>query len=210
MKEDIKNEIPTGHNLWQQVSTTNPKYTKKVNQRGGFTAINATYQLEQATIVWGSYGSTWGVKDCNYQYIKDAKGNIVEIVLEAVFYYPGGEFELSTDATYKPGQDCRKKTLTDLTTKALSKLGFSADVFLGMYDDNKYINSVKAMYQKPAQPASVRGAGLKKANANPVAFDKIVKRIKAGEYGLIETSRNFFNFTEAQSKQLAALAKQSA
>ena len=39
-------------------------------------------------------------------------------------------------------EDCRKKLLTDITTKALSFLGFNADVFLGQHDDNKYLSQV--------------------------------------------------------------------
>lgn len=198
--------MPIGFDLWQQVCTTNPKYTKKVNQRGGFTAINATYQLRQATEVWGSYGSTWGVKDCNYEYLRDGSGEIKEIILEAVFYYPGGSFELSTDARYSPGQDCRKKVLTDLTTKALSKLGFSADVFLGLYDDNKYINQVQAMFQKPENPASVKGAGVTRPKMSEKAFRSLLERIKGGEGGLIQKAAEMFKLSTKQKDTLSSYA----
>lgn len=125
--------------LWDEVCTTDPKHTKKVQQKGGFTAICAQYQIHKATEQWGPYGGAWGVKDCRYEYVRDAKGEVLEGTLEAVFYCPSGEFELSTDATFRVGGDTRKKLLTDLTTKALSKLGFNADVFLGQYDDSKYV-----------------------------------------------------------------------
>lgn len=39
-----------------------------------------------------------------------------------------------------------KKSLTDATKKALSQLGFSADVFLGLYDDVKYREENKAEF----------------------------------------------------------------
>ena len=48
--------------LWQSVETTDPTYTKKVNQRGGFTAIGAQYQLMRATETFGPMGKGWGVK----------------------------------------------------------------------------------------------------------------------------------------------------
>ena len=35
-----------------------------------------------------------------------------------------------------------KKVATDALTKGLSKLGFNADVFMGKFDDNKYVNSL--------------------------------------------------------------------
>ena len=49
--------------LWQSVETTDPNFTKKVNQRGGFTAISAQYQLMTATETFGPFGTGWGVKD---------------------------------------------------------------------------------------------------------------------------------------------------
>ena len=36
-----------------------------------------------------------------------------------------------------------------MTTKALSKLGFNADVFLGKYDDNKYVAKMKEEFAEP-------------------------------------------------------------
>ena len=38
-----------------------------------------------------------------------------------------------------------KKVATDALTKGLSKLGFNADVFMGMFDDNKYVNKLTNM-----------------------------------------------------------------
>ena len=47
-----------------------------------------------------------------------------------------------------------KKMETDVTTKALSKLGFNADVFMGLYDDNRYVNQMKEEFNPvpKAQP----------------------------------------------------------
>ena len=129
----------TNLELWEAVSTTDPKYTRHVDQKGGFTAINAQYQLWLATQQWGPYGELWGVRDIKWGMICDAAGNPLEATLEAGFFCPPAAFSLSTDIRYKPGNDTRKNVLTDLTTKALSKLGFNADVFLGAFDDNKYV-----------------------------------------------------------------------
>ena len=43
----------TNMELWDQVWQTEPEHTKHVNQRGGFTAIAAQYQIREATKVWG-------------------------------------------------------------------------------------------------------------------------------------------------------------
>ena len=125
--------------LWDQVWQTDPAQTKRCNQRGGFTAIGAQYQIREATKIWGPYGKTWGVRDCEYVEIRNGEV-LEEVALEATFWYPAGEFQVSTDIAYKAGNDTRKKLLTDLTTKSLSKLGFNSDVFEGKFDDNKYVN----------------------------------------------------------------------
>ena len=73
--------------LWEKVDTTDPEFTTKVNQRGGFTAIGAMYQIKNATEVFGPFGKTkgggWGVKDELYTPIM----NDTLIVYTATFYY---------------------------------------------------------------------------------------------------------------------------
>lgn len=128
--------------IWDQVCTTDPETTKRVNQRGGFTAIDAQAQLKRATEVFGPYGTHWGLTDLDYYTIYDGEGNMVEVTLAARFYYPGGEFPMSNDMRYRPGDECRKKLLTDLRSKCLSTLGFNSDVFEGKFDDNKYVQSL--------------------------------------------------------------------
>ena len=133
--------------LWKQVCETDPATTKKVNQRGGFTAIAAQSQIKKATEIWGAMGDVWGLKNLVFGQIPtDPIQPPVEVTLQAEFYYPGGVIEVGTDMTYKPGNDSRKKLITDATTKALSKLGFNSDVFEGLYDDNKYVSEMKEKF----------------------------------------------------------------
>ena len=66
---------------------------------------------------------------------------------EAQFFYrnentQNGEFPITSAIMYisdkgKADDDFAKKLETDMITKALSRLGFNADVFMGMFDDNK-------------------------------------------------------------------------
>jgi len=126
------------------------EYTKKVDYgKRKYTAINPHYQIMQATEKWGPYGGKWGVRDCKHSYRDvviektDRKTGEVteesktqEVCLDAVFFYPGEDgqeicFEISVDSIWVPHGDNRKKLLTDLTTKALSKLGSAASIFLG-------------------------------------------------------------------------------
>ena len=138
--------------LWNSVCNTDPLITKHVTQRGGFTAICAQAQKKRATEIWGPYGTFWGLRDLHWILVGKVDEVPQEIVLEAVFYYPGGEFEIASDAKYKAGDDCRKKLRTDCLTKALSDLGFNSDVFEGKFDDSKYVEQMESEFTNSAPP----------------------------------------------------------
>jgi hypothetical protein len=77
-------------------------------------------------------------------------------MLQATFKYPGGEFPITNAINYvrgdKTDDDFAKKCETDTITKSLSRLGFNADVFLGRFDDQKYIDSMNEKYTPPYTP----------------------------------------------------------
>ena len=141
--------------LWDSVEKTNPKYTKKVNQRGGFTAIGAQYQLRTATETFGPFGWGWGVKDERIEKWED----VGLAVSQATLWYnidaygtddeTYGTIPIHSSIKYQSNgrvdDDFMKKVATDALTKGLSKLGFNADVFMGMFDDNKYVNKLTNM-----------------------------------------------------------------
>jgi len=158
------------HNLklWTMVCDTDTAFTKKMEYGAKLTAIDAQYQFLKATEIFGAYGDGWGLKDLKWEYLRDAKGEVMELLLDAVFYYPMGEFEIATDIKYSQGGDCRKKAMTDATTKALSKLGFNADVFMGMFDGNKY-----AEIRKKSQTHQ----HVKKVTSEFIAADKQAGKI---------------------------------
>ena len=134
--------------LWNKVEKTNPKYTKKANVKGNnITSIAPQYQIKNVTEQFGIYGKTWGFKKLDFDYTLASEFGLV--VLDAVFFYPDGEFpiknaqNLFTDnAKTKIDDNFAKKLETDTLTKAISKLGFNADIFLGLFDDVKYLADV--------------------------------------------------------------------
>lgn len=128
--------------IWSQVDRTDPAHTKQVNQRGGFTAISANYQIMRATEVFGPIGEGWGY-DAGAPIFQDAL-MIVPVTLwhsgnrETVFG-PMYGCEEWRDKNGRLDSDAPKKAVTDALTKLLSQLGFNADVFLGRFDDSKYV-----------------------------------------------------------------------
>ena len=152
--------------LWKAVEETDPNHTKKVTFGANFTSINATYQIMNATEQFGTYGNLWGIESIDYEYINLDLGQIM-VLARAVFRYPIdgnliATFPISSTIMMQEyskkwksltvDDEWAKKIETDITTKALSKLGFNADVFMGMYDDNRYVNSLKKKYAKEAPP----------------------------------------------------------
>lgn len=131
--------------IWSAVEKTNPAHTKKVNQRGGFTSIGANYQILAATEQFGPIGIGWG-------YITGDP-----IICDTLFMVPVTLWHGDRSNTFGPmigcdewksdkgriDSDAPKKAVTDAITKLLSQLGFNADVFLGKFDDNKYVQQME-------------------------------------------------------------------
>lgn len=155
--ENINNNME----LWDKVSTTNPKYIKDVNVSGRkYTSIDAQYQYLKATEQFGSYGNKWGLKDIEITYQNIENTTLANI--KAIFFYPTGTFQTinSIKVSYKTngfkGKDgyikiddeALKKLETNTVTKALSRLGFNADVFLGEFEDNKYTQDINYSFNE--------------------------------------------------------------
>ena len=140
--------------IWNAVEKTNPAHTKKVNQRGGFTAIGAAYQIMAATEQFGPIGIGWG-------YISG-----VPIIIDTLIVVPVTLWHGDRSNTFGPMMGCEewkdgkgridsdapKKATTDAITKLLSQLGFNADVFLGKFDDNKYVQQMEREFAAKENP----------------------------------------------------------
>lgn len=187
--------------LWASVEKTDPKYTKPFSKAGGFsgTAINATYLIHKATSLWGPIGGTWGPVVEDEKYVTGADGTIIH-VLRIRFRHPGGEFPSYGQTTFvgknKNGQftdeEAPKKSLTDAITKALSMLGFSADVFLGLYDDNKYVSDRKHEFGGiPANHGAGDDLDAEQKKMVELTRDKVIEALDAGKdwdaYALCES-----------------------
>lgn len=160
--------------IWNRVCKTNPDHTKHVNQRGGFTSVDAHYQIESATAEFGPVGIGWGYT-VEYGVIeaKVAMLATADVILwhgsrENCFGPWRGMAEI-VDSKGRVDDDAAKKATTDAITKALSHLGFNADVFLGKFDDNKYVAQLRKEFsgdgkkqgdatKKPAEQSTLEAA----------------------------------------------------
>ena len=161
--------------VWNAVEKTDPQYTKKVTFGRGFTSIDPQYQIMRMTELFGPVGKGWGY---TVEHSTLAAGAALLAVADVKVW-------ISTDASYGPvrgldfivsekgkiDEDAPKKAMTDALTKALSHLGLGADVFLGKFDDNRYV----AKMNKEFQEKNAVDAAQKEANPR---LTQIVDSIK--------------------------------
>lgn len=143
--------------LWDSVKITDPKFHKAVSYgKRKFTAIDPQWQLQEATKRWGPYGHKWGLRNIHHEIVRmddiGTDGPVVDyaIIIRAEFFYPIDDkevsFEIMNDDKFVRGQEVLKKLITNTRSKALSLLGFSADVFMGMYDDVSYVKDLEKRF----------------------------------------------------------------
>jgi len=184
MKENLE--------LWNMVEKTNPNYTKKAKVGGNLiTSISPQYQIMNVTEQFGSYGSTWGFRNIELDYSlvnipfkKDkTEGSYPNVkvigkedsfmglvVFKAIFFYPNGEFPIINSISLFTNNDMSKiddnfakKIETDALTKAMSKLGFNADIFMGKFDDVRYIEEMKKEFEPKKEIPSLTDEQFNKA-----------------------------------------------
>lgn len=203
-KEDKKDNLE----LWHKVEKTNPAYTKNAKVSGReITSIAPQYQIMQVTEQFGIYGEKWGFKDIKLSYDLVDKCNLV--VFKGTFFFPNGEFEIINSAklymdranTMVDG-DFAKKIETDTLTKAISKLGFNADIFMGKFDDVKYIAEMNEEFNPaPPQPTEEELLITALSEVQNVKNDTELKRIFA-RYPLFKENQVFIKEIKDKREEL--------
>ncbi|MBH48820.1 MAG: hypothetical protein CME71_11690 [Halobacteriovorax sp.] len=149
--------------IWDSVQKTDPDFTKPLTQFGGkFTTVQTMYNCRRATELWGPVGQGWGTTVHSAETINgeqlDDKGtrSMLFVVMLSVWWRDekdevhdgikqyGSALLLKKDRRGIVFDDeAPKKAMTDALGKSLSYFGFSADIYLGLWDDNKYIATIK-------------------------------------------------------------------
>ncbi len=147
--------------LWKQVEKTDPAHTKPITGKAyKGNSPKPHYIVLKATEAFGPCGIGWGFEIVEEKLLDGAllapgfyerihmarvrvwyewngKRGTVEHVGQTVF---SGR---RRDGTPFTDEDAPKKSVTDGLIKALSMIGFAGDIFLGRYDDSKYVNDLK-------------------------------------------------------------------
>lgn len=153
--------------IWNRVEKTDTRYTKDAKVGGQqITSLNGTAMIMKATEIFGPVGIGFGWTVLEERFDRGAEMFVGEGDKRATLGFElnhtvkirfwikqdgeRGEFEQygCTPYLYKSKYgtttdgEAPKKSLTDAIKKSLSMLGFSADVFLGMFEDKDYVNAL--------------------------------------------------------------------
>lgn len=153
--------------IWNRVEKTDTRFTKEAKVGGQqITSLNGTAMVMKATEVFGPVGLGFGWKVTEERFDKGAEmfagegdkrvslGFELNHTVKIMFWFKldgeRGELEQygCTPYLYKSkfgtttDGEAPKKSLTDAIKKSLSMLGFSADVFLGMFENQDYVNAL--------------------------------------------------------------------
>lgn len=143
--------------LWQAVEKTPPSETKAITGKSyQGTSPKPHYLVHKATETFGPCGIGWGFTIEDERIEEGAGGERMSIARVKVWYewngkrgeveHIGGTSFSGTRASGKPftDEDAPKKSVTDALIKALSMIGFAGDIFMGRYDDSKYVSDLRA------------------------------------------------------------------
>lgn len=181
--------------IWSRVEKTDTRYTKDAKVGGQqITSLNGTAMIMKATEVFGPAGFGFGWTVLEERFDKGAEmfvgegdkraslgfelNHTVKIMFWAKLDGQRGEFEQygCTPYLYKSKYgtttdgEAPKKSLTDAIKKSLSMLGFSADVFLGLFDDREYVQTLQE--EQAVEQAEDREAEVEKQKAERLEFLK--------------------------------------
>jgi hypothetical protein len=167
--------------LWDLLGRTDPAHTKGFTRGGGFkgTAIKPMWSYRRMTEEFGPCGKGWGVGEPQFQVVPGPEGEVLVFCTASIWYRQdeaecrvygvGGDkavgknkYGLQTD------DEAFKKAFTDAVTNALKMIGVGADVHMGLFDDNKYVNTMKEEFaDEPAGAPVKSSAQLKRDNFWP-------------------------------------------
>lgn len=186
--------------LWRRFEDIDPKFTKPITGRDyGGTSPNPQYVIMCLTELFGPVGKGFGWNVLAEDFTALGETHLHWCRIRFWWRDSEGTHECEqygqTKAAYvtKTGknyvdEDAPKKSLTDAVVKAASQIGIAANIFLGRWDDQKYVAEVAREYRdadKPPFDAPAAAARIKASiskQATPADLDDLYRR----ERGVIE------------------------
>ncbi|SDQ68069.1 hypothetical protein SAMN05216487_3238 [Pseudomonas sp. UC 17F4] len=202
----------TNMRIWDQVDKTDTRFTKSAEVGGQkITSLNGTAMIMKATEIFGPVGIGFGWSVMEERFDEGSEmvsgegdkrlvlGRELNHTIKIRFWFEldgkRGEIEQygCTRYLYKSKYgtttdgEAPKKSLTDAIKKALSMLGFSADVFLGMFDDQNYVQQLQA--EQAIEQAEDREAEIERQKQERLDYIKSVVDTMQGAQSLQELKK---------------------
>ena len=149
-------------NIWNKHSDIDPKYTKPITGKAyKGTSPSPQHVIWCLTDLFGPMGQGWGARVvaedftplgeevlhwCRIEFWHTERVNTFET------YGQTKALMQKRDGTLMSDEDAPKKSFTDALVKAASYLGIASNIFLGRWDDQKYVQSVAEDFAKRDAP----------------------------------------------------------
>lgn len=146
---------------WKRFDDIDPSFTKPITGKPyKGTSPNPQYVIKCLTEIFGPVGEGFGwdvvAEDftpmgdellhwCRIKFWHTDRANTFDI-------YGQTKAVMKTRNGFMSDEDAPKKSLTDAIVKASSHVGVAANIFLGRWDDQKYVAEVDAKYRDEESP----------------------------------------------------------
>lgn len=189
--------------IWRSLEETDPRHVKEITGKTyKGNSPRPQYVIYRLTERFGPVGLGFGWEVLSDAYVDgaphaDGTEKTHECRIRFWWREGGGRCEVdsygATKALYKAGtkggqpgywvsdEDAAKKSLTDAITKAASWLGVAADIFMGRWDDSKYVAERREEARKEAgqHPAPLSQQAAPAGPREPTALELFIGKMDA-------------------------------
>lgn len=176
--------------IWDALAKTDPKHTKGFKRGGGFsgTAVKPMWCIRRMTEQFGPCGTGWGMSEPQFQVVPGHNSEVLVYCTVSIWYGDGKTVygvggdkvvgyikanpQYNRPERWENDDEAFKKSFTDALLNAMKHIGVAADIHMGLFDDNKYVNAMREEFADEA-PAPARQRAQKPA-------DDVDKRLIAG------------------------------
>lgn len=146
--------------IWDKFADIDPKFTKPITGKPyKGTSPNPHYVIRCLTEMFGpvGVGFGWDVEAEGFQPMGEELLHWCRIRFwhgdgRGFSAYGQTKAVMKTRNGFMNDEDAPKKSLTDAITKAAAQVGVASNIFLGRWDDNKYVAEVNAEYREAEKP----------------------------------------------------------
>lgn len=163
--------------IWDKFADIDPKFTKAISGKSyKGTSPNPQYVIKCLTEIFGPVGQGFG-----WEVLQEGFVPLGDEILHWCrirfwhtkrenFYESYGQTKalMKTRNGLMSDEDAPKKSLTDAIIKAASHVGIAANIFLGRWDDQKYVQQVAESFAEAANakdPAPENAPQARKSSA---------------------------------------------